>query len=247
MKRTRCRTVLTVLATVLFLAISFNSTSSVPDPYEPPPRDDATELQDLADWMVAGSRSGAGGFQAIRLEDFEAVTLPPSHERELSLFEPGPDPRARRRFLDRMPYGSAINLAAERQRVDGLLLAAIVSVESRFTPDAVSPRGAKGLMQVRPAVGEAYGAADLLDPYVNVDAGSRYFRSLMKDYKGDLELTLAAYNAGPAAVARYGGVPPFRETREYVHKVLTRYEEYNRRAAKVPLGRGRASGRRGGG
>jgi soluble lytic murein transglycosylase-like protein len=244
MKRIRFRVPLTVLATILFLALSFEPSPSdpaVPDPFEQPPQDKATQIQDLTRWMISESRSFSGAsrqFQAIRLEDFEAAAQPRSRERELTLFEPSLDPAARRRFLDRIPYGSAIHLAAERHRVDGLLLAAIVSVESRFTADAVSPRGAKGLMQVRPAVGEAYGAEDLFDPYANLDAGSRYLRSLMKDYKGDLELALAAYNAGPAAVARYGGVPPFRETREYVRKVLATYERYSRRAAKVPFGRG---------
>jgi transglycosylase-like protein with SLT domain len=241
MKRIRFRAPLTVLATVLFLALSFESTPSdpaVPDPYEQPPRDEAAELQNLTRWMVSGGLSGTGRFQAIRIEDIEAATRPSPRERELTLFEPGPDPEAQRRFLDGVPYGSAIHFAAERQGMDGLLLAAIVSVESRFSAGAVSPRGARGLMQVRPAVGEAYGAGDLFDPYVNVDAGSRYLRSLMKDYRGNLELTLAAYNAGPAAVARYGGVPPYRETREYVRKVLATYERYSRRAAKVPIGRG---------
>ncbi|HEX9943560.1 MAG TPA: transglycosylase SLT domain-containing protein [Thermoanaerobaculia bacterium] len=236
MKRSRYRAPLTVLATVLFLALSFDSTPSdpaVPDPHELPPKDDAADLQDLARWMVAGGRSDAGRFRTIRLEDFEAATTPGSPERELSLFQPGPDPQARRRFLDGLPYGSAIHLAAERNRVDGLLVAAIVAVESRFQPGAVSPRGASGLMQVRPAVAQAYGARDLFDPYVNVDVGSRYLVGLMKDYDGDLELALAAYNAGPAAVARYGGVPPYRETRQYVRKVLARYEEYGRRAGKA--------------
>ena len=239
MKRTRFRAPLTALATVLFVALSFESTPSdpaVPDPHAPPSRDEATEIQNLTSWMVSGRASDR--FQAIRLEDLVAATQPRPAERELTLFATGPNLEAQRRFLDRVPYGSAIHLAAKRQGLDGLLVAAIVSVESRFSAGAVSPRGAQGLMQVRPTVGEAYGAGDLFDPYVNVDAGSRYLRSLMKDYKGDLELTLAAYNAGPAAVARYGGVPPFRETREYVRKVLTTYEKYSRRAAKVPIGRG---------
>lgn len=242
MKRIRFRVPLTILATILFLVLSFDPSPSdpaVPDPFEQPPQDKATELQDLTRWMISGDRSFGGAsrqFQAIRLEDFEAAAQPRS--RELTLFEPGPNPEAQRRFLDGVPYGSAIHLAAVRHRVDGLLLAAIVSVESRFTADALSPRGAKGLMQVRPAVGATYGAEDLFDPYANLDAGSRYLRSLMKDYKGDLELALAAYNAGPAAVARYGGVPPFRETREYVRKVLATYEKYSRRAAKVSFGRG---------
>lgn len=236
MKRSRTRVSLAVLATVLALAISLDSTpsdTSVPAPHQQPvPQEDAAELQNLAHWTVTGSRSAPRGFQAIRTEDFAAAMT--SDPQELSLFEP--DPEARRRFLHGLPYGTAISAAAERHEVDGLLLAAIVSVESGFTPEAVSPKGATGLMQVRPSVGRAYGAGDLFDPYANVDVGSRYLRGLMKDYEGDLELALAAYNAGPAAVARYGGVPPYRETRAYVRKVLARYEEYSRRANEAQPG-----------
>lgn len=231
---------LAVLATALALVISLDSTPSspsVPAPYQrstvQPIQDDPAEMRELASWAVSGSRSSAAPrrFQAIRSRDVEAAMTPGT--QDLSLFAPGPegpDMEAQRRFLRKLPYGTAISLAAERHKVDGLLVAAIVSVESRFTPEAVSPRGAKGLMQVRPPVGQAYGAKDLFDPFANVDVGSRYFSSLMKDYGGDLERTLAAYNAGPAAVARYGGVPPYRETRAYVRKVLARYEEYSRRA-----------------
>lgn len=241
MKRNKFRVSLSVLATVLALAISLDSTPSdtaVFTPHQQPaPQKDAAELEDLAHWMVTGSRSAPRGFQAIRSEDFKAAMT--AESPELSLFAPdtlGHDPEAQRRFLHGLPYGAAISLAAERHEVDGLLLAAIVAVESGFTPEAVSPKGATGLMQVRPAIGRAFGAGDLFDPYANVDVGSRYFRSLMKDYKGDLELTLAAYNAGPAAVARYGGVPPYRETRAYVRKVLARYEEYGRRANEARPG-----------
>ncbi len=237
MKRNGSRLSLAVLTMVLALVISLDSTpsdTSVLTPYQQPaPQEDAAELQDLAHWAIAGP-SEPRGFQAIRTEDFEAALTP--GPRELSLVEPGPDPEAQRRFLHGLPYGTAISLAAERHEVDGLLLAAIVAVESGFTPEAVSPRGATGLMQVRPAVGRAYGASDLFDPYANVDVGSRYFRGLMKDYEGDLELALAAYNAGPAAVARYGGVPPYRETRAYVRKVMARYEEYSRRANEARSG-----------
>jgi soluble lytic murein transglycosylase-like protein len=262
MERHRTRASLAVLATVLFLAISLTSTPSnstpsdpfLPNPHQKTAEEEEAELQELAHWMVAGSRSGSGRFQAIRQEDFmaaEAAVV--SGPREVSLFDPGApadteaDAEARRRFLGGMPYGTAISLAAERHSVDGLLLAAIVAIESRFTPGAVSPRGAKGLMQIRSAVGTAYGAKDLFDPYTNVDVGTRYFSSLMKDYEGNLELTLAAYNAGPAAVARYGGVPPYRETRAYVRKVTALYqqysEEYSRRAGgdSEPLASARRS------
>ncbi len=247
MKQRRFRVSLTVVATVLFLGLSFNSTPSdtaVPDRHEMPSQDDDAELQDLAHWMVSGGRPGEDRGHVILPEDLVAAMDP--RPREITLFQPGPDPEAQRRVLLGLPYGTAISLAAERHRVDGLLLAAIVAVESGFAPGAVSPKGAKGLMQVRTAVGRAYGVDDLFDPYANVDVGSRYFGSLLAEYGGDLELTLAAYNAGPAAVARYGGVPPYRETRQYVRKVLARYEEYGRRAGEVEaegsllLGSGRA-------
>jgi soluble lytic murein transglycosylase-like protein len=229
LRRHRFRTSLTVLATVLFLGLPFTpSDPAVPDPHDIPPGDDAGELQDLARWLAAGQGTGDQRFHFILPGDFGAAMAP--RPRQISLFRAGPDREARRRFLRRLPYGTAISLAAERHRVDGLLVAAIVAVESGFTPDAVSPKGAKGLMQVRPTVGEAYGAKDLFDPYANVDVGSRYFGSLLAQYEGNLELTLAAYNAGPAAVARYGGVPPYRETRDYLRKVLARYADYNQRA-----------------
>lgn len=211
------------------MGLSFNSTSDVPDPHQLPAGDDDAELQDLARWMVLGEKAGARQFHVLLPEDFAAAATP--GPREASLFQLAPDRETQRRFLHGLPYGTAIALAAERHKVDGLLVAAIVAVESGFSPDAVSPKGAMGLMQVRSAVGEAYGAGDLFDPYANVDVGSRYFGSLLAEYDGDLQLTLAAYNAGPAAVARYGGIPPYRETRQYVRKVLARYEEYSRRAA----------------
>jgi soluble lytic murein transglycosylase-like protein len=228
LKTRQLRVPLTVLATVLFMGLPFNSTSDVPDPHQLPPGDDAAELQDLARWMVSGSSAVERRFHVFLPQDLVAASTP--GPRQISLFQPGPDLEAQRRFLHGLPYGTAISLAAERHRVDGLFVAAIVAVESGFSPGAVSPRGALGLMQVRPCVGEAYGASDLFDPYANVDVGSRYIGGLLEEYDGDLQLALAAYNAGPAAVARYGGIPPYRETRQYVRKVLARYEEYNRRA-----------------
>ena len=91
-------------------------------------------------------------------------------------------------------------------------------------------------MQVTPGVGEAYGAGDLFDPYVNLDVGCRYLCSLLKDSRGNLERALAAYNAGPAAVDRYDGVPPYSETRSYVREVLDLYAEYGRKAGVRRLG-----------
>lgn len=143
--------------------------------------------------------------------------------------------RAARRLLEDLPYGASIRAAAERHRLDPLLVAAVVRVESRFSPRAVSPRGAVGLMQVLPTTAAHYGRADLHDPHENLDAGCRYLASLLDLYDGDLSLALAAYNAGPAVVARYGGIPPFRETRRYVARVMGRYEESRRRVEEAVM------------
>jgi len=216
----------TVSATMLCLVISFNSTPSdtaLPDPTripDPPPESQA--LRDLARW-AAQSRGPERRFRAVTPGDLDAaLSLAP---RRLGLFSPEADEAARRELLVDLPYGSEIWRAAQRRRVDGLLVAAIVEVESGFTPAAVSPKGAVGLMQLLPATGELYGASDLQNPYVNLDVGSRYLAWLLREFDGDLERAVAAYNAGPATVVRYGGVPPFRETRAYVHRVLQLYRE----------------------
>ncbi len=227
----RFRASLTFLAATLCLALTFASTPSdpaPPDPYLTPP---PAETQDLARFLTAGTGSADGRFHAFRSGDLEAAANPAPEPRRLSMLDA--DPEAQRRFLHRVPYGSAIARAAERNHVDGLLLAAIVAVESDFSAHAVSPQGALGLMQVIPELAADYGVkGDLLDPYVNVEVGSRFVGGLIKDYKGDLERTLAAYNAGPGAVDRYKGIPPYAETRSFVRDVLAQYAQYTRKAER---------------
>jgi soluble lytic murein transglycosylase-like protein len=113
---------------------------------------------------------------------------------------------------------------ARRHGIDPELVLAVVSVESAFRPDAISPKGAQGLMQLMPGTARELGVKDPLDPAANLDGGTRYLNALLQQYKGDLKRALAAYNAGAGAVKRHGGVPPYRETREYVQKVLERYK-----------------------
>jgi soluble lytic murein transglycosylase-like protein len=113
--------------------------------------------------------------------------------------------------------------AALRHGLDERLVLAVIAVESGFDPAAVSPKGAQGLMQLMPATAASLGVADAFDPAANVDGGARHLRSLLSRYGGDLRRALAAYNAGAGAVARHGGVPPYRETRAYVESVLRRY------------------------
>ena len=123
--------------------------------------------------------------------------------------------------------GDLRELAAAAARRHGLepgLVMAVVSVESGFRPEAVSPKGAQGLMQLMPKTAEALGVEDAFDPAQNLDGGARHLGELLTVYGGDLTRALAAYNAGEGAVLRHGGVPPYRETRAYVRKVLERYQ-----------------------
>jgi hypothetical protein len=104
--------------------------------------------------------------------------------------------------------------------LDTQLVAAVALVESSLDPDAISPKGAQGLMQLMPATASAYGVEDPFDALENLEAGIAHLKTLLDRYDGDLELALAGYNAGEGAVARYGGVPPFPETIRYVDRVM---------------------------
>ena len=124
----------------------------------------------------------------------------------------------RRDLVRDLPYGELIDEAAERFSIDSLLLASIMEAESGFNPYAISPRGALGLMQVMPNTTRLYTVEDLLEPEVNIEVGARYFVRLLDQFDGDVALALASYNAGPGMVKRYGGLPPFPETRHYVDR-----------------------------
>jgi soluble lytic murein transglycosylase len=122
------------------------------------------------------------------------------------------------------PYDTIIRTSSERHGVDYSLINAVIKVESNFNEQAVSHRGAMGLMQLMPATARQLGVYNPYDPRENVDGGVRYLRHLIDRFDGDLKLALAAYNAGPAAVERYGTVPPITETKNYVKKVFSLYK-----------------------
>jgi hypothetical protein len=113
--------------------------------------------------------------------------------------------------------------AARRHGLDPALVMAVVHVESGFRPDAVSPKGARGLMQLMPGTATRLGVEDSFDPEQNLDGGTRHLGDLIARYGGDVKRALAAYNAGEGAVERHRGVPPYGETRAYVRSVLRRY------------------------
>jgi soluble lytic murein transglycosylase-like protein len=132
-----------------------------------------------------------------------------------------------RRTIDRY-----ITANAQAAGIDPALVEAIIANESGFDPKATSRSGARGLMQLMPETAASLGVLDPYDPAQNVRGGTRYLRSLL-DRFGDLELAVAAYNAGAGAVERYGGVPPYPETQNYVRHVLSRYRELRSRENDV--------------
>jgi soluble lytic murein transglycosylase-like protein len=126
-------------------------------------------------------------------------------------------------FVSSEQVDNAIEQAAARHNVDPNLVRAVVKVESNFNPHAVSPKGAMGLMQLMPGTARELKVSHPFDPEENVDAGVRHLRSLLDNYNGDVQLTLAAYNAGPRAVQRSAGVPRYRETQDYVKRITSLY------------------------
>jgi soluble lytic murein transglycosylase-like protein len=124
-------------------------------------------------------------------------------------------------------FSPLVEKAAREHEIDQALLHAVITVESGYDPHAVSRRGAVGLMQLMPQTARRYGVRNIRDPAQNIQGGARYLRDLMGKFDNDLTLALAAYNAGEEAVVQYGNrVPPFRETLNYVPKVLDIYRRY---------------------
>ena len=122
-----------------------------------------------------------------------------------------------------------VQKVAREHSLDQALLQAMIAAESGFDPHAVSRKGAVGLMQLMPETARRYGVRNLYDPAENIQGGAKYLRDLMRKFNNDLSLTLAAYNAGEDAIIQYGNrIPPYRETLQYVPRVLTLYRQYQR-------------------
>jgi soluble lytic murein transglycosylase-like protein len=206
------------IATALFLVVSFSSPPtlpSVPDVgSDGPTLEEIYVLEELAEWVAGPS------------DLLDAVQ---SRKRSFELFRHFAGASARQDLVQGLPYGELIDSAAQRFKVDGLLLASIMEAESGFNPYAISSQGALGLMQVMPANAPAYPLEDLLEPEVNIALGAKYLVNLLDQFEGDVTLALASYNAGPTIVKQYGGLPPYSETHRYVDRVLTRYVRLQRR------------------
>jgi soluble lytic murein transglycosylase-like protein len=182
-----------------------------------------------AEYVVlrSGARLNVTGYELVgdkyRLQMMGGTAEVPASEvvsiEPEEIFERLPEP-----LSPNTPFSEIIRQAASRYGVDADLIHCLIAVESNFNPKAVSRKNARGLMQIMPQTAMHLGVKNIFDPGENVDAGTRYLRDMLAKYNNDLFLALAAYNAGPDKVDRYGRrVPPFPETRQYVQKISRNY------------------------
>jgi soluble lytic murein transglycosylase-like protein len=125
-----------------------------------------------------------------------------------------------------VPYEQQIDAAAQKYGIDPAILKGLIKQESGFNPNAGSPAGAQGLTQLMPGTAASLGVTDVHDPAQSIDGGARYLKAQLDRFGGDYSKALAAYNAGPGAVQRYGGVPPYAETQNYVKSILAFAQQY---------------------
>ncbi len=198
------------------------ATSVLDDAPGRPHPEEVLLFEELAQWVGRGDGDSLAPFPG----DSSLAVSVRSRSESFALFCAPVGEGARRAVFREVPFASEIERAARRHRVDAFLVAAMIDTESSFDPLAISSQGALGLMQMMPETARGLGAADVWNPAQNVEAGARYLGQLLRRYREDLPLALAAYNAGPGTIDRYGGVPPFAETRSYVDRVLRRYLDY---------------------
>ena len=175
----------------------------------------------------------SGGLMSIPIRRVDRIiddevedVVPPAIAAEVKkIVEEGVFPHRSWRFDERSrplfqsKYNDTIVEAARKFDVDAALVSAVIKAESDFNPHEVSNKGARGLMQLMPATAERFGVTNAFDPVANIYAGTRYLKWLLKTFDGNADLAVAAYNAGEGNIWKYNGVPPFRETITYIHRI----------------------------
>jgi Transglycosylase SLT domain len=156
-----------------------------------------------------------------RIEPDEVPYVDPNQPLKTEQTSDGADQQPDGPMLDGTPYGEIIASVSEAQGVDPMLVRALIQVESKFRPTARSRKGAMGLMQLMPSTVREYNVRNPFEPKANIEAGIKHLKTLIDRFGSSLELALAAYNAGPGAVEKFNGVPPYRETRDYVTRILS--------------------------
>jgi soluble lytic murein transglycosylase-like protein len=165
-------------------------------------------------------------------DNSSVVSLPPLTQSNLKKYFPpsqyhyGQGPALLSGVANQRLYDSHIRLACQIYGMDCNLVKAVIRAESGFNAQAISPKGAMGLMQLMPGTSRDMGVLNPFDPWQNIDGGTKYLRMMLDRFSNDLNLALAAYNAGPEAVQKYGGIPPFDETQTYVKRVMDFYTLY---------------------
>ncbi len=188
--------------------------------------------------LLFGAQAAWAGYYVYQLPDgSRLVTDRPRHEKSFKLIKASRQVKEVGKVaaagysispaVNYLRFESLIQETADRHDVDVALVKAVIRTESYFNPNATSRVGASGLMQLMPQTARRYGVTDLYSPRQNLDAGVRHLKYLLQRYSHQLHLALAAYNAGEEAVERYGGIPPYPETRDYVKKVLRFHELYS--------------------
>jgi len=181
----------------------------------------------LADIYAYTGEDGSVSFSNVPSDGRYKLFMRTPNENPASAAPMSAKPFSNRFRADQNRYIPYVQDAAKSSQVEAALLHAVISAESGYNPNARSPKGATGLMQLMPETAKRYGITDLYDPAKNIQAGAQYLHDLMQMFNNDLHLTLAAYNAGENAVIRHGNkIPPYRETVQYVPKVLKFYNEY---------------------